>query len=293
MLALLDGYSLAYRAFFALPDDLRTTTGQVTNAVYGFTTMLVKLLGEHRPDYVGVAFDRGRPAHRVALLPEYKANRSDSPHEFRSQLPLIVEVLDTLAIPHVAVDGCEADDLIATYATLARADGVDTLVVSGDRDVFQLVDDATTVLYTRRGISDTVLMDAAAVRARYGVGPDRYAMLAALRGDPSDNIPGVPGVGEKTAAKLLNQFGDLDGIFTNLDKVGGKRLPVLLAEHEQVVRDGYAVAMLARDLAVPLPVASLRMGEVDPEAVRRLFATLEFRALWDRLNEQVLAPRRP
>ncbi len=293
VLALLDGYSLAYRAFFALPDDLRTTTGQVTNAVYGFTTMLVKLLGEHRPDFVGVAFDRGRPAHRVALLPQYKANRSESPDDFRSQLPLIVEVLDTLAIPHVAVDGCEADDLIATYAALARGDGMDTLVVSGDRDVFQLVDDATTVLYTRRGISDTVLMDAAAVRARYGVAPDRYAMLAALRGDPSDNIPGVPGVGEKTAAKLLNEFGDLDGIFANLDRVGGKRLPVLLAEHEQAVRDGYAVATLARDLEVPLPVAALRMGDVDGEAVRRLFATLEFRALWDRLNEQVLAPRRP
>jgi len=289
LLAILDGYSLAYRAFFALPPDLRTTTGQVTNAVYGFTTMLIKLLGEQRPDYVAVAFDRGRPVHRTEILPEYKANREDSPDDFRSQIPLVFEVLQTLQIPTVGVDGCEADDVIATYAAVAREGGIDTLVVTGDRDAFQLIDDHTTVLYTRRGISDTVLMDARAVQEKYGVGPDRYAMLAALRGDPSDNIPGVPGVGEKTAAKLLDEFGDLDGIFANLDKVKGKKLPTMLAEHEQAVRDGYAVAQLQRDLEVPAPVEALRMGDVDADAVRRLFATLEFRSLWERLSEQVLA----
>ncbi len=289
VLALLDGFSLAYRAFFALPPDLRTTTGQVTNAVYGFSSMLIKLLAEQRPEAVAVAFDRGRPADRLAIMPEYKANRSESPDDFRSQIPLIYEVLDALAIPQVGVEGCEADDVIATYATLALEAGMDTLVVTGDRDAFQLIDDHTTVLYTRRGISDTVLMDSAAITERYGVGPDRYAMLAALRGDPSDNIPGVPGVGEKTAAKLLEQFGDLDGIFANLDKVSGKKLPAMLAEHEISVRNGYAVAQLHRALPVPLPVEALRMGDVDPEKVRRLFATLEFRALWDRLSEQVLA----
>ncbi|MGH3666170.1 MAG: 5'-3' exonuclease H3TH domain-containing protein, partial [Egibacteraceae bacterium] len=289
VLALLDGYSLAYRAFFALPDDLRTTTGQLTNAVYGFTSMLIKLLAEQRPDAIAVVFDRGRPAERLAILPEYKANRATSPDEFRSQLPLIDEVLGALAIPQLALEGCEADDLIATYAVLATEDGWDTLVVTGDRDAFQIIDDHTTVLYTRRGISDTVLMDAAAVQGKYGVGPDRYAMLAALRGDPSDNIPGVPGVGEKTAAKLLDRFGDLEGIFGHLDQVAGKKLPATLAEYQQSVLDGYAVAQLRRDLEVPAPVETLRMGEVDVDAVRRLFATLEFRALWDRLSEQVLA----
>ena len=289
LLAILDGYSLAYRAFFALPPDLRTTTGQVTNAVYGFTTMLIKLLGEQRPDYVTVAFDRGRPTSRTDVMPDYKANRTESPDDFRSQIPLVFEVLETLQIPIVGVDGCEADDVIATYASVAASEGIDTLIVTGDRDAFQLIDKTTTVLYTRRGISDTVLMDAAAVEAKYGVGPDRYAMLSALRGDPSDNIPGVPGVGEKTAATLLQQFGDLDGIFAHLDQVKGKKLPAMLAEHEQSVRDGYAVTQLQRDLQVPEPVEALRMGEVDHEAVRRLFATLEFRSLWERLSEQVLS----
>ncbi|MGH8907623.1 MAG: DNA polymerase I [Egibacteraceae bacterium] len=291
LLALLDGFSLAYRAFFALPDDLRTTTGQVTNAVYGFTSMLIKLLAEHRPDGIGVAFDRGKPRERLALLPTYKANRTESPDTFRSQIPLIDEVLTALAIPRVAIDDCEADDVIATYAVLASASGWDTLIVTGDRDSFQLIDEHTTVLYTRRGITDTVLMDAAAVQAKYGVGPGRYAMLAALRGDPSDNIAGVPGVGDKTAAKLLNDFGDLEGIFANLERIKGKKLPATLAEHQRAVLDGYTVVTLRRDLEVPVPVEVLRMGDVDPEAVRRLFATLEFRSLWDRLSEQVLSVR--
>jgi DNA polymerase-1 len=290
LLALLDGHSLAYRAFFALPDDLRTTTGQLTNAVYGFSSMLVKLLAEHKPDRIAVMFDRGRPVERLEIMPDYKGNRRETPDEFRSQLPLIVEVLDALSIPHLAVTDTEADDLIATYATQASAAGLDTLIVTGDRDVFQIVDDHIKVLYTRRGISDTVVMDAGAIEERYGVGPERYAMLAALRGDPSDNIPGVPGVGEKTAAKLLTEFGDLEGVYANLDKVKGKKLPVTLAEHRDAVFAGLAVARLHRDLDLPAPVDDLRMGEVDVEAVRRLFATLEFRALWERLTEQVLTP---
>ena len=151
VLALLDGHSLAYRAFFALPDDLRTTTGQLTNAVYGFTSMLIKLLAEHRPDGIAVAFDRGRPAERMALLPDYKANRAETPDEFRSQLPLIDEVLHALAIPQVTREATEADDLIATYATMASREGWDVLIVTGDRDVFQIVDEHVKVLYTRRG----------------------------------------------------------------------------------------------------------------------------------------------
>ena len=291
LLALLDGYSLAYRAFFALPPDLRTTTGQVTNAVYGFSTMLVKLLAEQRPDGVAVAFDRGRPASRTDLLPDYKANRTESPDDFRSQLPLIDEVLDVLAIPKVGVDGQEADDLIATYATLAVEQGWDVLAVTGDRDIFQCVGDHISVLYTRRGISDTVVMDVAAVIDKYGVEPARYPMLAALRGDPSDNIAGVPGVGDKTATKLLQEHGTLEALFSNLDKVSGKKLPATLAEYRDAVFKGWQVATLRCDLEVPVPVDELRMGEVDADRVRRLFHTLEFRSLWDRLSTQVLAER--
>jgi DNA polymerase-1 len=282
-LALLDGHSLAYRAFYALPEDLRTTTGQVTNAVYGFTSMLIKLLADRAPDRIGVMFDRGRPAQRLALLPTYKANRAESPDAFRSQIPLIFEVLDALAIPRVMREGVEADDLIATYATAAVAAGMDVVIVSGDRDVFQLVGDHVSVIYTRRGISDTVLMDTAAIVDKYGVDPERYPQLAALRGDPSDNIPGVPGVGDKTAARLLADFDDLDGIFAHLDQIRGKKLPAMLAEHEASVRNGHRVALLDRDVDLPEPLDTLRMGVVDLEVVRKLFATLEFRSLWERL----------
>ncbi|WP_370328438.1 DNA polymerase I [Euzebya sp.] len=287
-LALLDGYSLAYRAFFALPDDLRTTTGQVTNAAFGFTSMVIKLLDEHPPDGIAAVFDRGRPAARTELLPDYKANRTTSPDEFKSQLPLIDEVLAAMSIPRVDLEGQEADDLIASYAEVAKAEGWDVLVVTGDRDLFQLVDPHVKVLYTRRGISDTVVMDAAAVEERYGVPPASYPMLAALRGDPSDNIPGVPGVGDKTAAKLLVEWGDLDGIYANLDALRGKKVPAMLAEHRDAVYASRTVTTVHRDLPLPRPIEDLRMGDLDADRVRELFATLEFRSLWDRLNETVL-----
>jgi DNA polymerase I len=294
-LALIDGYSLAYRAFFALPDDLRTSTGQVTNAAFGFTSMLIKLLDEHAPDGLAAVFDKGRPTHRTDLLPEYKANRTESPDEFRSQLPLIDEVLTALAIPRVDLEGQEADDLIASYAEVAKGAGWDVLVVTGDRDLFQLVDDgdgadagAVRVLYTRRGISDTIVMDSAAVVDRYGVPPASYPMLAALRGDPSDNIPGVPGVGDKTAAKLLQEWGDLDGIYANLDELRGKKVPAMLAEHRDAVMASRTVTTVDRQLPLPTAVEDLRMGDIDADAVRKLFATLEFRSLWERLNDNVL-----
>ena len=293
-LALLDGYSLAYRAFFALPDDLRTTTGQVTNAAYGFTSMVIKLLDEHPPDALAGVFDKGRPAERTALLPQYKANRTESPDEFKSQLPLIDEVLEAMGIPRVDLEGQEADDLIASYAETAKAEGWDVLVVTGDRDLFQLVDEggpdhgAVRVLYTRRGISDTIVMDTAAVEGKYGVPPLSYPMLAALRGDPSDNIPGVPGVGDKTAAKLLVAHRSLEGIYANLDQVRGKKVPAMLAEHKDAVLASHKVTTVNRHLPLPRPIEDFRRGDIDAEAVQRLFATLEFRSLWDRLNESVL-----
>jgi DNA polymerase-1 len=203
-LLLLDGHSLAYRAFFALPlENFSTTTGQPTNAVYGFTSMLINVLRDEKPTHVVVCFDRSEPTFRHEEYVEYKAGRRETPDDFRSQISLIFELLEALRVPFVSVAGFEADDLIATLATQAVEDGMDVLIVSGDRDAFQLVGDQVTVLYPRKGVSDLARMTPAAVTERYGVPPERYRELAALVGESSDNLPGVPGVGPKTAAKWL------------------------------------------------------------------------------------------
>src|SRR6266567_186050 len=202
LLLLLDGHSLAYWAFFAPPaENFSTTTGQPTNAVYGFTAMLINVLRDEQPTHVAVAFDRGEPTFRHEQYVEYKATRRETPADFRSQLSLIFEVLDALGIKRLSVPGYEADDIIATLATQAAGDGMDVLIVTGDRDALQLVTGDVTVLYTRRGISDMTRFTPEAVTEKYGLTPAQYPDFAALRGDPSDNLPGIPGVGEKTAAK--------------------------------------------------------------------------------------------
>ena len=215
-LALLDGHSLAYRAFYALPPDLATPSGQVTNAVFGFTSMLIKLLDDESPDAVAVAWDRKEPTFRKEQYAEYKANRETAPDLFRSQIPLIHEVLDAMEIPQVSLAGYEADDIIATLVRRARDLDYDVLVVTGDRDAFQLSSNDVTVMYTRRGISDTVHATPAWIEERYGIGPDRYVEYAALRGDTSDNLPGVPGVGEKTESKLLLQYDSLETLYEHI-----------------------------------------------------------------------------
>jgi len=285
---LLDGHSLAYRAFFALPDTLRTQTGQLTNSVYGFTSMLIKLLADRRPDAVCVAFDRGRDVMRTAAFPDYKANRASPPDEFRPQVDLIKQVLASLNVPIVEVEGVEADDVLATIADRAVADGFHVFVVTGDRDAMQLVNGNITVLYTLRGITDMAEMDPDAVEGRFGVTPTSYVAYAALRGDNSDNLPGVPGVGEKTAAKLINEFGDLEGVFTNLDKVSGKKVPAALAEHEQQVRTNERIMTLRHDIDVDVDMGDLRLGGFDTAEIRQVFGTLEFRALYDRFADEVL-----
>ena len=285
---LLDGHSLAYRAFYALPEDLRTQTGQQTNAVYGFTSMLIKLLADRRPDNVVVTFDKGRDEARTAAYAEYKSNRTSPPDAFRPQVDLIQQVLEALDIPVVVVPGVEADDIIATLSDRAVEAGFDVLVVTGDRDAMQLASDHVTILYNVRGISDVREMTPAAVEEKYGVPPEKYVQYAALRGDTSDNLPGVPGVGEKTAAKLIVEFGDIDGIYANLDRVGGKKLPENLAEHEAQVRINTSVMALRHDVEVEADIADLRMGTFDADAVRALFGTLEFRALYDRFVSDVL-----
>ncbi len=285
---LLDGHSLAYRAFYALPDTLRTQTGQLTNAVYGFTSMLIKLLGDREPDAIVVAFDKGRDVARTEAFPDYKANRAAPPDEFRPQVDLIKQVLATLNIPVMEVAGIEADDVLATVADRAIGAGFHAYIVTGDRDAMQLVSDDLTVLYTLRGITEMAEMTPDAVQDRYGVPPASYVDLAALRGDNSDNLPGVPGVGDKTAAKLVTTFGDIDGIYAHLDEVAGKKVPAMLEEHEPQVRANVSIMTLRRDVEVEVDLGGLRMGDIDTTAVRELFGTLEFRALYDRFVEEVL-----
>ncbi len=284
-LALLDGHSLAYRAFYALPSDLQTPAGQVTNAVFGFTSMLIKLLGDERPDALAVAWDTPQKTFRSERYPEYKANRDAAPDLFRSQVPLIKEVAETLHIRQFEVPGVEADDVIATIAEQAADDGWEVLVVTGDRDAFQLIDGDVKVLYTRRGISDTIVADASYVEQRYGVRPARYPDYAALRGDTSDNLPGVPGVGEKTATKLLQAHGSLEGIYEALDDQTPKLRENLATARDQVFLNR-ELTVLRRDVEVDgAEPESLRPEPWDPAEVRKLFDALAFRTLWDRLSE--------
>src|SRR3954462_11656761 len=287
---LLDGNSLAYRAFFALPTDMATASGQVTNAVFGFTSMLVNLLKDHKPDSIAVAFDRPEPTFRHEQVEGYKAGRAEAPDILRQQMGLVRQGVETLKLPLLELAGFEADDILATLATQARDRGDDVIIVTGDRDAYQLVEDPhVKVLYNRRGVSDYVLYDEAGIRDRTGVTPELYPQYAALRGAPSDNLPGVPGVGEKTAAKLINTYGDLDGVFANVDK-NTPKLRENLKAHETQVRQNAQATPLVRDVRLDISLDDLRMGQWDADEVRNLFTFLEFRTLWDRLIEAVGGP---
>jgi DNA polymerase-1 len=286
---LIDGNSLTYRAFFALPTDLATASGQVTNAVFGFTSMLVNLLRDHRPDAIAVAFDRPEPTFRHERIETYKGNRDAAPDILRQQMGLVREVVESLRIPIFEVVGFEADDVIATLATQGRDAGDDVIVVTGDRDTYQLVEDPhVKVLYNKRGVSDYALYDEAGILERTGVPPTLYPQYAALRGDPSDNLPGVPGVGEKTAAKLITTYGGLDGIFEHLDEQTPK-LRANLEAHEANVRQNHEVMVLVRDVALDRSITDLGFDPkaIDVDEVRRLFEFLEFNTLFDRLAEAI------
>ncbi len=285
-LLLLDGHSLAYRAFFALPaENFSTSTGQVTNAVFGFTSMLINMLRDEQPTHIVVAFDVSRDSFRREAYSDYKANRKDSPTDFRGQVDLIKEVLATLGIPWVDKVSYEADDVIATLARQGREAGMWVGVITGDRDAFQLVDDdAVTVLYLKRGVSEMDRMTPDAVTARYGVGPDRYRDLAALVGEVSDNLPGIPGVGPKTAAKWITQYGSLDGLVEHVDEIKGKAGEALRENLSGVLRN-YQLNKLVDDLELPIGPADVKWHGWDREAVHRLFDALEFRILRDRLYQ--------
>lgn len=282
---LIDGNSLTYRAFFALPTDLATASGQVTNAVFGFTSMLINLVRDHEPTAIAVAFDRPEPTFRHERVETYKANRDEAPDILRQQMGLVRQVVDVLHLPVLELAGYEADDIIATVATRARDEGTDVLIVTGDRDTYQLVEDPhVKVLYNKRGVSDYALYDEAGIEERTGVPPSRYVLYAALRGDPSDNLPGVPGVGEKTAAKLVNAYQTIDGIFEHVEDQTPK-LRENLAAHEDQARLNAEVMVLLRDVPVEFALDQLKVGDFDTEEVRKLFDFLEFRTLYERFDE--------
>ncbi|MEY4176155.1 MAG: polymerase, partial [Actinomycetota bacterium] len=283
-LLLLDGNSLTYRAFFALPTDMATASGQVTNAVFGFTSMFIYMVKDQKPDGIMVAFDRPEPTFRHEANPLYKAQRESAPDILRQQMGLVREVLAALDVTVVDLPGWEADDILATVAERAKEAGHDVIIVTGDRDSYQLVSDPhVRVLYNKRGVSDYALYDEAGILEKTGVSPALYPQYAAMRGDPSDNLEGIPGVGEKTAAKLLNQYGSLDGIFAHAAEQTPK-LSAALIEHEQRARANLDLMTLRREAPVDVDLDDLGVRPNDTE-LRRLFDFLEFRALYDRMYD--------
>ena len=289
-LLLLDGHSLAYRAFYALREvEMSTTTGQPTNAVFGFTSMLINLLRDENPSHIAVAFDVSRKTFRLQEFPEYKAGRQETPDDFRGQVTLIREVLDALRICSLAVDNYEADDVIATLATQAADSGLRVLICTGDRDALQLVTDDVTVLYPKRGVSDLTRFTPEAVEEKYGLTPAQYPDFAALRGDPSDNLPGIPGVGEKTAAKWVREFGSFDALVAGVDTVKGKVGDALRENLAGVMRNR-RLTELVRTVPLEVSVDELAREQWDRDRVHALFDDLQFTVLRDRLFATVSAP---
>lgn len=275
-LLVVDGHSLAFRAFFALPvDNFSTSSGQATNAVWGFATMLAQVIDAEKPDHLGVAFDVKGGTFRNEMLPQYKGTREAAPEELLTQLPLIQRMLTALGVTYIEKPGFEGDDVIATLATMGDKAGYHTLVLSGDRDAFQLVDDNVTVLYPGHHFKDLKHMTPQSIIDKYKVTPAQYPDLAALRGETADNIPGVPGVGDGFAAKWINQFGSLDGICEHADEIGGKKGESLRANIDQV-KLNRKVNALVRDVDLGVDIEDLTFGTVDVAQIDVLFKELEF-----------------
>jgi DNA polymerase-1 len=287
-LLLIDGHSMAYRAFFALPaENFTTAQGQHTNAIYGFATMLLSLLSTEKPTHVAVAFDVSRKTFRSEIFPEYKANRAKTPDEFRSQMTYLHELVTAFGITTFEVEGFEADDVIATITKQAERENAEVFICTGDRDSFQLVNEKTTVLYPKRGVSDLVRMTPAAVQEKYGMSPEQYPDFAALRGDPSDNLPSVPGVGEKTAAKWVVEYGSLHELIANIDKLGGKVGQSLRDSISDVIRNRELTQLVA-NVPLDLSIDSLAWSGVDENKTNPLFEKLEFKTLKDRMKPILL-----
>jgi DNA polymerase-1 len=282
-LMLLDTYGLVYRAFFALP-ALTTTHGMPINAAYGFTMMLTKLIADEKPTHVIAAFDKGLPAARVAMYPEYKAHRDEMPGDLRPQFALVRKILACYGIPVLEIEGEEADDVMATLSRIAGEDGQRTIVVTGDLDMLQTVDDSTTVLTTRRGITDLGRYDAAAVRERFDLEPLQLPDYRGLKGDPSDNLPGIPGVGEKTAIKLVKAAGSLDALLADPKLAGTAKLEALVREHGEMARICRDVSIIKRDLPLALDWSAAEYTAPANEALYDLYRELEFKALLAKLT---------
>jgi len=287
-LLLIDGHSMAYRAFYALPaENFTTASGQHTNAIYGFATMLLSLLSSEKPTHVAVAFDVSRKTFRSEIFPEYKANRTKTPDEFRSQMSYLHELVSAFGITQFEVEGYEADDVIATITKRAEKEGAEVFICTGDRDSFQLVNDKTTVLYPKRGVSDLARMTPDAVQEKYGMSPTQYPDFAALRGDPSDNLPSIPGVGEKTAAKWVVEYGSLQELLSNVDKVGGKVGQSLRDSIDNVIRNR-ELTQLVTEVPLNLSIDALAWSGVDENLTNPLFDRLEFKTLKDRMKPILL-----
>jgi len=283
-LLLIDGHSMAYRAFFALPaENFTTAAGQHTNAIYGFATMLISLIKEEKPTHIAVAFDVSRKTFRTDIFPEYKANRSKTPDEFRSQMSYLHELVSAFGIQQYEIEGYEADDIIATITKRAEKDKCEVLICTGDRDSFQLVNASTTILYPKRGVSEMARMTPQAIIDKYGMTAEQYPDFAALRGDPSDNLPSVPGVGEKTAAKWIVDFGSLKELLTNVDTLSGKVGQSLRDNIDNVIRNR-ELTQLVHDAPVQFDVEGLLWNGPDETLITPLFEKLEFRTLKDRLT---------
>ena len=279
---------MAYRAFFALPaENFTTAQGQHTNAIYGFATMLLSLLASEKPTHVAVAFDVSRKTFRSEIFPEYKANRAKTPDEFRSQMSYLHELVTAFGITTFEVEGFEADDIIATISKQAEREGAEVFICTGDRDSFQLVNEKTTVLYPKRGVSDLTRMTPDAVQEKYGMSPEQYPDFAALRGDPSDNLPSVPGVGEKTAAKWIVEFGSLHELIANIDTLGGKVGQSLRDSVNDVIRNRELTQLVA-NVPLDLSIDSLAWSGVDESKTNPLFEKLEFKTLKDRMKPILL-----
>ena len=281
-LMLLDGNGLIYRGYFALP-PLTTSKGELVNAVFGFCSIVLRGIQDIRPDYVAVAFDLPGPTFRHERFADYKATRVRMPDDLRDQFPKVREVVKALRLPVYELAGFEADDVIGTLTVEAEARGLDTTIVTGDLDMLQIVSDHVRLMTTRSGVENTILYDPARIHERFELLPSQMIDYKALKGDTTDNIPGVPGVGEKTAAKLIREFGDLDSVYARLDEVKPDKLREKLADHREQVLLGRELSTIIRDLPVALDLDAARLGDYDREEVIRLFREYEFRSLLDRL----------
>src|SRR5262245_51311050 len=279
---LLDGYGLVYRGYFALP-PLTTAKGELVNGAFGFSSIVLPGFADLQPDYVAVSFDLPGPTFRHEQYAEYKATRTRMPDELRDQFPMVREVVKALRIPVYEMQGYEADDVIGTITRQMDPLDIETTIVTVDLDMLQLVTPKTRLMTTRSGVENTVIYDIAKIDERFGLRPDQMIDYKALKGDPTDNIPGVPGVGEKTAAKLIGQYGHLEGLFEQLETVTPEKLREKLREHRDQVFLGRELSRIVRDLPITLDLEAARVGDYDRETVVRLFREYEFRTLIDRL----------